>query len=129
MGVEWSGRRGGEKPNKIEMGYGRDGIGGTSLRCALEDLVAAGTRGEVVRIDGRAVVRFECESGGRGGDGRGEWWRRTRPRPIAALAECAREAFLVSELELRVVAVRCAVRVRLALVRLRWVDVNIFGLS
>src|SRR5258706_4785292 len=107
------------------MGYGRDGISRTPLRCTLEDLVAAGTRGEVVRIDGRAVVGLECESGGRGGDCRRERWRRTRPRPIAAMGEYACQAFLVSELG--VVPVRCAVgRV---LVRLRWVDLNIFGFS
>ena len=77
------GRWGGEKTEseremKIEMGYGRDGISRTPLRCTLEDLVAARTRGEVVGIDGRAVVGgFECESGGRGGECRGEGWRRT----------------------------------------------------
>jgi hypothetical protein len=68
-------REGGEK-RENEMAHERDCVSGTSLGCALEDLFAAGTRGDGVGVDGRAVVGFECKGGARSGDCWGKGWRR-----------------------------------------------------
>lgn len=100
QGKKWEKR---EKWEKWEKWHERDGVCGTLLSCPLENLFAAGTRGDRVRVDGRgrALVGGEREGGGRGGDCGGERWRRTWPRPVvglvAALAECICKAFLVAE--------------------------------
>ena len=83
--------------------YERDGVCGTSLGRPLDNLLTAGTRGDSVRVDRRAIVGSVREGRARSRDCRGEWWR-TRPGPVAALGETIRGAFLVAELR----AVRCA---------------------